>query len=79
MKNKLIEFFGWYGTVAIIAAYALTSFGLLSSDNIWYQILNGTGAIGIVILSFNKKAFQPAVLNIIWTVIALIAIAKILM
>ena len=78
MKNKMIEIFGWYGTVAIVLAYALTSFNLLLPDNIWYQILNGTGAVGIVILSFNKKAYQPGILNIIWTVIAIIAIIKIL-
>ncbi len=78
MKQKVIEALGWYGTVAIVGAYALTSFGLLDSSNIWYQILNLTGAIGIVIVSFSKKAYQPGVLNIIWTVIALIAIFKIL-
>jgi hypothetical protein len=78
MKIKLIEIFGWYGTIAIVAAYALISFGLLSSENIWYQILNCTGAIGIVIISFSKKTYQPGVLNLIWTVIALVAIVKIL-
>jgi len=77
MKNGIIETLGWYGTVAIILAYALTSFGFLSSGNIWYQVLNGTGAIGIVIVSLNKKAYQPGVLNIIWTIIAIIAIIKI--
>ncbi len=76
MKEKLTQVIGWYGTIAIVGAYALTSFGYLSSENIWYQILNGTGAIGIVIISLNKKAYQPAVLNIIWTIIAVIAIIK---
>ncbi len=79
MKNKIIEIFGWYGTIVIVVAYALLSFGYLDSENIWYQILNGTGAIGIVVLSFSKKAYQPGVLNIIWTVIALIAIFKIIL
>jgi hypothetical protein len=43
-----------------------------------FQVLNGTGAIGIVIISLHKKAYQPAVLNIIWTLVALIAIINIL-
>ncbi len=76
--NKFIEVFGWYGTVAIILAYALVSFSVLPPQSIWYQILNGTGALGIVIVSFNKKAHQPGVLNVIWTLIAIVAILKIL-
>jgi hypothetical protein len=39
-------------------------------------MLNGTGAIGIVIVSFSKKAYQPGVLNSIWTIIAAVAIIK---
>ena len=78
MKNKIIEIIGWYGTIAIIVAYSLTSFDLLSSNNLWYQILNGTGAIGILIISFRKKAYQPGVLNIIWAIIAFVAILKML-
>ncbi len=79
MNKKIIETFGWYGTVAIVLAYLLVSFQYLSPTSIWYQLLNGTGALGIVIVSFNKKNFQPGVLNIIWTLIAVIAIIKILL
>lgn len=77
-KNKLIDIFGWYGTVAIILAYALVSFSVFEPTNIWYQILNGTGALGIVFVSFHKKTYQPGVLNVIWAIIALVAIGKIL-
>lgn len=78
MKTKLIEFFGWYGAIAIVTAYALVSFQALEPTSIWYQILNGTGALGIVVISFHKKAYQPGVLNIIWTIIAVVAILGIL-
>ncbi len=76
MKNKIVEILGWYGTVAIIGAYVLVSFSILSSSSAWYQLLNLTGAIGIVIVSLQKKAYQPAVLNIIWTIIAVAALLK---
>ena len=79
MKEKLIEVAGWYGTIAIVGAYALVSFSVLETNNLWYQLLNGTGAIGIVILSFSKKAYQPAVLNLIWTIIAFLAIIRIIL
>ncbi len=73
-----MEVLGWYGAVAIVVAYALISFSVLSSDSIWYQVLNGTGAVGIVLISLHKRAYQPAVLNCIWTLIALAAIMKII-
>jgi hypothetical protein len=41
-------------------------------------ICYGTGAIGIVVVSLYKKAYQPGILNIIWSVIAILAILNIL-
>lgn len=76
MNPKLVELLGWYGTVAIVLAYALVSFNVFSSTNFLYQFLNCTGALGIVFVSFKKKAYQPGVLNIIWTIIALVAIVR---
>lgn len=78
MNKKIIEYYGWYGTVAIVLAYILVSFQFLSPTSLWYQVLNGTGALGIVLVSFNKKNYPPGVLNVIWTLIAVIAIVKIL-
>jgi hypothetical protein len=80
MNKKIVdEIIGWYGTVAIVLAYALLSFGAITSTNLAYQILNGTGALGIVYISFKKKTYQPAVLNVIWAVIATVAIIRLLM
>jgi len=77
-KKVLDELIGWYGTVAIVLAYALVSFGWLSSSTLLYQILNGTGALGMVYISFKKRAYQPGVLNVIWAIIALIAIVNLM-
>jgi hypothetical protein len=80
MKEKIIdEALGWYGTFAILLAYALVSLGIISSQTFIYQILNGTGALGIVYISFKKRAYQPGILNIIWAIIALIALIKLLL
>jgi hypothetical protein len=75
--RTFINIFGWYGTIAIVFAYTMVSFSVLEPMNIWYQLLNATGALGIVAVSFNKKTYQPGVLNCIWAIIALIAIARI--
>jgi len=79
MNKILEEIIGWYGTCAIVLAYALISFNLISASSLTYQLLNGTGALGIISISFKKKAYPPAVLNIIWALIAVITIIRLLM
>lgn len=76
--KKIVEIFGWYGMIAILGAYFLISFKILESTSLIFQFLNITGAIGIVTVSLYKKAYQPGVLNIIWAIIALLAILRIL-
>ena len=79
MKQKIVDdLIGWYGTCAIVLAYALVSFSLLPVSSFLYQIMNGTGALGLVYISFKKKVYQPGVLNIIWAIIALVAIIRLL-
>lgn len=78
IKQVIDETIGWYGTVTIIGAFAMVSFEVLAPTSLFYQILNGTGALGIVYISFKKKAYQPGVLNVIWAVIAGIAIIRFL-
>lgn len=77
MNNKISEVIGWYGTIAIVGVYALSSFNIVSPQSFLYQMLNVTGAVGIVAISLKKKNYQPAVLNIVWVIIGLVAIAKI--
>lgn len=78
-KSKLIEILGWYGTLAIVLAYALVSFDYILADSLFYQILNLSGGLGIIMVSYQKKVYQPIVLNLIWGIIALGAIIKILL
>jgi hypothetical protein len=67
---------GWYGMGAILMAYALNSLDVLRADDWVYQALNLTGATGIAVISITKKAYQPAALNIIWGIVAVIALLK---
>jgi len=76
MKQKAIVYFGWYGVLAILSAYALVSFDVIVTDSYAYQILNLTGALGIIFQAASKKDHQPVVLNVVWAVIAIIAILK---
>lgn len=74
--NTLIEWVGWYGATAILLAYLLLSFGVLASDSVWFQLLNGTGALGILAVSWYRRAYQPAVLNALWAAIAIVALVR---
>lgn len=67
---------GWYGTGAIVLAYLLVSFQVITSDGAIYQLLNLTGALGIITISVVKRVKQPAVLNIFWAAIAIAALIK---
>ena len=78
MKKTLVAYAGWYGVVAILAAYALLSFNIVGSKNLIYQLLNLSGAIGIIIEAASKKDKQPVVLNIVWAIIALFGIFQII-
>jgi hypothetical protein len=77
MKNKITEILGWYGVIAVVGAYALLSLNILTSNSLLFQALNLTGAIGIVFDAIDDKNVQPAVLNIIWAIIAIVAIVKV--
>ena len=77
MKSKIISLIGWYGVIATVLAYMFVSFGLMSPVGMLYQVLNLTGAIGITIETWVKRDYQPFWLNLIWAIIALVAIINI--
>jgi hypothetical protein len=77
MKKGFISFLGWYGLVTVVGAYILVSFSLVTPTNVVYQLLNFTGSIGITIETWYKKDYQPFWLNLIWALIALVAMISV--
>ncbi len=78
-KNNLFaELFGWYGTAAILIAYGLVSFSIIKADGLIYQFLNFSGSVGLLAIALVKKVYQSVTINIIWGLIALIALAQII-
>lgn len=76
MKKTLISWAGWYGVLAILGAYTLITFDVIAAKSYTYQLLNLTGALGIMVEAASKKDIQPVVLNIVWVGIALVAIGQ---
>lgn len=75
-KDKIIELYSWYGVGAILAAYIITTLGILPSNSLVVLLLNSTGSGGILIDALKSKNYQPVVLNAIWLLIAVIAMVK---
>lgn len=78
MRQTMLSILGWYGALTIVLAYFLVSFKVVRADSAAYQLLNLTGALGIVSISLQKRAYQPAFLNIVWTVVAVVALIRLL-
>ena len=76
--KKFIDIIGWIGAVEVVAAYAMNSYGKMTGDSVLFQILNLTGAIFLIANTWYNKAYPSMVINIIWTVIAIVALIKIL-
>lgn len=76
-KRVLAEIAGWYGALAILSGYALVSFEVLSSDTLFFQLLNLTGALGIIAIAAYKRVAQSILLNVVWAAVAIIAIINI--
>ena len=78
MNKNAKDIVGWYGVLAILLAYGLLSFKFIASDSLSYQLLNLTGSLGILVVALARRDTQPAVLEIIWAAIAVIAIFRLL-
>ena len=73
----LFEIVGWAGTALIITGYLLLSIGKISNG--WaYQWLNLAGAIGLLINGAVHAAWPSAILNVVWSGIALYALSQLI-
>lgn len=78
MSKIVDETIGWIGISLILIAYSLNMFEVMGVDSISYLLMNIIGSLGVVYISLKKKAYQPEVLNIVWILIALVAMIKLL-
>ena len=76
--SPTISSIGWYGVIATVLAYALVSALVLPPTSLLYQGLNFTGAAAVTYETWVRRDYQPFWLNLIWALIALVAIINIL-
>lgn len=71
----VFDILGWLGTVSILLAFFLNSFGVLAPGK-RYQILNIVGGLGLTLNSIFYVVWPSVALNGIWALIALVALVR---
>jgi hypothetical protein len=71
-----IDLIGWSGAVLVVGAYLLNSFGRLSATDLRYQLMNLAGGLFFIVNTAFLKAYPSMVVNIIWVLIALMALLR---
>jgi len=72
--STLIQIIGWSGTVSLIGAYALNSFGVISSQGLLYPLLNIFAAVSLGIRVWADRNYSNFILEVFWGVIAVVAL-----
>ena len=72
----IFDIFGWIGMVLVLLAYGLLSTNKIK-NGILYQFINFIAAVFMAIGVFPKNAWFSFALQVIWALIAVIAIVKI--
>jgi len=75
-RKYVMEMLGWSGALASLSAFGLNSLNVIGSQSIEYLALNILGCGFLIVYAFSKKAHASWVLNSIWLVITIIALAK---
>jgi len=74
--SLLIEIGGWIGSIGILLAYGLNSYQKIRSDSMLFYLLNLISGVLLIVYSFYKDAIPNAFINVVWVVIAGIAIIR---
>ncbi|MCG8389002.1 MAG: hypothetical protein MJA30_25840 [Cytophagales bacterium] len=78
MIKLLIDIVGWIGSVEVILAYGLISYHKITAKSIVYQLLNLTGGAFLIINTIYYGAYPSTAINVVWLIIAAVAIVSIL-
>ncbi len=72
----LVEVIGTGGACLLLLAYFLTSTSRIAADSTLGHLLNLGGAAGLGVNAVAHHAIPPATLNLIWALIALVALFR---
>ena len=73
----MVEIIGYVGMILILGAFFLVSSGRLKSNSFGFQGINLIGAILLSVYSVFRAVWPSFVLNGVWSLIALVALIRI--
>jgi len=74
--HQMYEVLGWVGVVFVLGSYCLLALGIIDGNSWMYHSLVLAGSAFVAIISYQKRAFQPLVLNAIFALLAIIALIR---
>ena len=77
MQKYVWEAVGWIGALFALMAFSLNSFNLIGSQSLWYLGMYSIGCILMALYGYIKKAPASWVLNLIFLLVAFIALVRI--
>lgn len=75
--ETLINVLGWVGSFEVLLAFGLNTYQKIESKSLWYLLLNLTGGIFLIIYSYYYSAYANTFINVIWSIVASIALIRI--
>ncbi len=69
-----IDIIGWIGAIEVLVGYVLVSARRLDGGSALYQVLNLTGGGLLVINTAYYGAYPSTILNLVWVVVAVLAL-----
>jgi hypothetical protein len=77
-SSLLLTLAGWLGALGTVTAYALLTFGKLTSTSAIFQSLNIAGAALLCVSATVSQAWPSAAVNAVWIVIGLQAVVPLI-
>lgn len=74
--ESFINVLGWVGSFEVLLAFGLNTYQKIESKSLWYIILNLTGGVFLIIYSYYYSAYANTFINVIWVVVALVALLR---
>lgn len=79
VSDTTYEILGWIGVVFVLGSYCLLATGIISGDSWPYHALVLFGSAFIAGISLKRHNLQPFVLNVVFSILAIIALARIIL
>ena len=76
MGYEWYDLLGTLGVIIILWCYLSLQLGKIESEDIWFSLLNGTGAMLIIVSLLYEFNFSAFLMELFWLLISIFGIVK---